>query len=399
VVDPEKEHVMNKQKISLVLVALVILAVLTACAPQQGDTAADEPVDLEVQGPSAVIAEGTLLPVRAEYLAFQAAGFVQELDVALGDAVVEGQVLARLSSAAQIEAQIAAAELEVLAAQQDLDTLIRTGDANLAAAWTALMDAQIARAAAERAWERLNLDNIADRIEDAEADLIDLQADLDDAQEEFDKYTDLDEDNRSRTRAEDDLERAQEEYNEDVRDLEELQRERDMVRADLDAALAAEAEAQHQFDLSSEGPNADTFALAQSRLSAALAQLEAAQGLLDNYVLEAPFDGVVTDLNVDPGEQVFPGTWAVSIADTTEWVVESTDVTELEIVRISVGQGVTLTPDAFPEVSMGGVVTEIGQSPVMQSGDVTYVVRVSVEDPDTRVMWGMTVELVFDPVD
>jgi multidrug resistance efflux pump len=399
VVGPEKELVMNKKNITIVLIALIFFALLAACASEQADNAADEPADLEVQGPSAVIAEGTLLPVRAEYLSFQAAGFVEQLDVALGDAVVEGQVLARLSSAAQIEAQIAAAELEVLAAQQDLDTLIRTGDANLAAAWTALMQAQIARAAAERAWERLNLDNIADRIEDAEADLIDLQADLDEAQEEFDKYADLDEDNRSRTRAEDDLERAQEDYNQGVRDLEELQRERDMVRADLDAALAGEAEAQHQFDLSAEGPNADALALAQSRLSAAQAQLGAARGLLDNYLIAAPFNGVVTDLNVDPGEAVAPGTWAVSVADTSEWIVESTDVTELEIVRIFVGQEVSLTPDAFPEVTMSGTVTEIGQSPVMQSGDVTYVVRVSVDDPDPRVMWGMTVELVFDPVD
>jgi multidrug efflux pump subunit AcrA (membrane-fusion protein) len=397
----ERKNIMLKKNFIPLLLIVALAAGLTACGPVESEIPADDSANQTIHSPSAVIAEGTILPVRAEYLAFLASGFVEEISVELGDTVEAGQVLARLSSADQVEAQLAAAELELLSARQALDTLVRNGDANLAAAWIAFMGAQEARAEAERDWERLNLDNIEDRIEDALVDILDAEEELQEAQDEMDKYADLDEDNSSRERAENDLEREQEDYNEAVRDLEELERERDTVRAALDAALAAEAEARHQLELSAGGANADDLALAEARLASAQAQAAAVEDLLTNYLITVPFDGVVTDVNIDLGEQTGPGIWAISVADLSEWVIESTDVTELEIVRVFVGQEVTFTADAFQEVSMTGVVSEIGQSPVVKSGDVTYVVRIAVDqaDLDPRVMWGMTVELVFEPED
>lgn len=394
---------MKTKNLILTLFVILLAVSLSACdlLNTEAENSATEMVDYAVPETSAVIAEGTLLPIQAEYIAFQAYGFVEEIYVELGDQVTAGQQLARLSSADQVEAQLTAAELELLSAQQAVDALIRSGDANLAAAWTALLNVQAARAEAQRAWDELDLDDIEDRIDDAEVEVLDREEDLEDAQEEFDKYADLDEDNSFRMDAEDDLEEAQADYNAAVRELEEITRERDAVQASLDAAIAAEVEAQYQFEISADGPNADDLALAQACLENAQAQLTAVQDLMNNYVLVAPFDGVVAGLNVDVGEQVAAGTWAVSIANTSAWIVESTDVTELEIVRIFVGQSVSFTPDAFQEVSISGVVTEIGLSPVVQSGDVTYLVRVAVDqaDIDPRVMWGMTVELVFEPVD
>jgi hypothetical protein len=72
-------------------------------------------------------------------------------------------------------------------------------------------------------WEGVDVDAIDDRIEDLEADVEDLQAtDLTEtAQEDFDKYKDLDKDNSKRKTAEDDLETAQEDLNEKLRELEE----------------------------------------------------------------------------------------------------------------------------------------------------------------------------------
>jgi multidrug resistance efflux pump len=319
--------------------------------------------------------------------------------VEIGDSVREGDVLARLSNASQAEAQLAAANLELLDAQQALDALVRTGNANLAEMWTVYMDAQVLRAEAEREWEDLNTDNIEDRIEDAESDVLDLEEELQDAQEEFDKYKDLSEDNTRRSTAEDDLERAQEEYNEAVRTLEEISRERDTVRAALDAALAAEAEARHQWELSAEGANKDQLALAEARLENARAQVAAAEGTLSNYILTAPFDGVVMDLAVSVGDQVGPESRAVSIADTSSWVIETTDITELEVVNVEVGQAVRYTADALPDAEMGGVVSEISQSSFIQSGDVLYTVYIEVRDVDPRVKWGMTVELIFEELD
>jgi multidrug resistance efflux pump len=321
---------------------------------------------------------------------------VERINVKIGDQVKQGDVLAGLSNFEQATAQISAATLELTQAQQEYDTLQRTEGIGRADAWTAYMNAQVTRADAEREWEDLNIDDIEDRIEDAQTDIQDREDDLEDAQEELDKYKDLDEDNSRRKTAEDDLEAAQDDYNEAVRALEEITRERDTVRAALDAALATEAETKHTYEESLDGPNKEKLTLASSRLENAKAQVAAAEDALSNYQLTAPFDGVVAEVAVQVGEQVSPETRAVSIIDPSAWMVETTDVTELEVVDIGEGQRVTFAADALPDITMEGVVTEISQSSYTQSGDVLYTVRIKTNEVDPRVKWGMTVEVTFD---
>jgi HlyD family secretion protein len=163
----------------------------------------------------------------------------------------------------------------------------------------------------------------------------------------------------------------------------------DHFAARLDAALAAEAEAKYQYELTLEGPNADQLALAKANLDAALDGLDA-------YILTAPFDGIVADVSVKVGEQVGPESRAVSVIDPSGWIVETTDVTELEVVKIAEGQLVSMVPDALPEVTLTGTVTEISQAYFMQGGDVQYTVRIQVDDVDPRIRWGMTVEATFE---
>lgn len=387
---------MKKITKTLVVLTIILALALTACAAQQEAPTQNNAPAAPVLSADSVVAEGHIEPALAANLSFQARGVVEEVNVKIGDRVSEGDVLARLSNASQAEAQLAAANLELLDAQFALDTLVRTGGANLAQAWTAYMSAQEARAETEREWEDLNLDTIDDNIEDAKADVEDLKTDLEDAQEEFDKYEDLDEDNSKRKDAEDDLEKAQEDYNEAVRDLEELTRESDTVRALLDAALADEAEAKYQWDLSSAGANKDQLTFAEARLDNAKAQVAAAEDALSNYILMAPFDGVVVDVAVSIGEQVGAESRAVSVADTSAWMIETSDITELEVVDLAVGQNVEFTADALPDVTMNGVITAISQSSFTQSGDVLYSVYIAVDEVDEHIKWGMTVEVVFD---
>ena len=388
---------MKTTKTLLMLIVAATL-VLSACANQQAQPTQDAPSVEPITSSDAIVAEGNLKPVYAANLSFQARGTVESVNVKIGDKVSKGDVLVRLSNATQAEAQLAAANLELVNAQQAMDALVRTGGANLASAWTAYLNAQEVRGEAERDWEDLNLDNIDDDIEDAKADVEDLKTDLEDAQDEFDKYKDLDKDNAKRKSAEDDLEKAQEDYNEAVRKLEEITRERDSVRASLDAAIGSEAEAKYQWEQSADGPNKDQLDLAQARLENAKAQVAAAESALSNYILTAPFDGVVVDVSVEIGEQVGAESRAVSVADTSSWIIETTDITELEVVDVAVGQAVSFTADALPDVTMSGVVTAISESSYTQSGDVIYTVYIKVDDADPHVRWGMTVEVTFEAI-
>jgi len=173
-----------------------------------------------------------------------------------------------------------------------------------------------------------------------------------------------------------------------VRDLETETRKRDDVRAAYDAALAVEAEAKHQYDISLDGPNADQLALAK-------ANLDAAKDTLSNYVISAPFDGIVADVSVKTGEQVDAQTSAVSVADFSQWLIKTTDLTELEVVKLHQGQNVNLVPDALPDLTLNGTVSEISQAYTEKGGDILYTVWIAVKEADPRLKWGMTVESTF----
>ncbi|MFZ5887739.1 MAG: HlyD family secretion protein, partial [Chloroflexota bacterium] len=317
---------MNKTTSKLMMLIVILALGLTACASQ-----ATTPTPENAAAPAdsnEVVAEGHLKPVRASNLSFQARGIVEQVNVKIGDRVRKGDVLARLSNAAQAEAGLAAARLELLTAQQALDALIRNGDASRAAAWDAYQRAQIARAAAQKKWNDLDPRDIQKRLDDQQATVNERKQDLQDAQTEFDKYKDLDPDNAKRKTAEDNLRAAQRDYDNAVAELEKIQREQDSLRAALDAALAAEAEAKYQWEISAEGVNKDQLAVAEARLEAAKAQAAAAEAALANYIITAPFDGVVLDVAVSVGEQVGPEVRAVSVADPSAWVIETSDITE-----------------------------------------------------------------------
>jgi HlyD family secretion protein len=348
-------------------------------------------------GPLPVIAEGHILPVDSLPLAFPARGRVQEIVVQEGQQVRQGDVLVRLGDREPAEASLAAAQLAQEQARQDYDDFTRTADMASAAAAQAYQDAQVKRAAEERRWEALNLDNIADRIDAAESVVKDKKKILDDAQETFDRYADLDPDNTTRKQAEDALTQAQDNYNEAVRQQESIQRERDSVRAALDLAQANEAEARYDYEATLDGAlDPDRKALLEDRLNNAQAQLAAAQAALDAYDLEAPFAGTVTDVNVSAGQFIGPETWVVMIADFSRWYVDTSDLTELEVVKIVEGQQVKVTVDALPGVELAGVVERVGRSFSVQGGDVLYTAHIRLTNDDPQLRWGMTVEVTFE---
>ena len=388
----KKEKKMKTQNIkTLFWILLLGVLTLTACG-------SEEPPAPEVVAPvevDSVIAEGHILPARDMVLNFRTRGTVSEILITEGEEVTQGQVIARLSDQEQAEAALRAAELGLLTAEQTYEDFVRTGGIAAANAWQTYLESQIIRAEAERAWEDLNIDNLQDDIDDAEAEVSEREADLEDAQEEFDKYADLDEDNSKREDAEDDLETAQEDLNEAIRELEETLRESDNLRAALDAALAAEAEAKREYESRATGLDPEQKALLEAQLANAQAQVAAAESALANFELKSPFAGTITDINVEVGQLVGPELWAFQLADLTEFHVETSDLTELEVVKITEGQMVEIAPDALPDLTLTGQVENIGQSFRTQAGDIVYTVNISLNESDPALRWGMTVEVMF----
>jgi len=344
-----------------------------------------------------VVAEGHIIPLQDLRLFFQARGTVAEILVKEGQSVSKGDVLIRLGDREQAQAALTAANLELTQAQQAYDDFVRNEGYDSASAWEAYQKAQVVRAAAQKEWEKIKPNDVQDEIDKAEAEVKDKKKALDDAQENFDKYKDLKTDNPTRRKAEDELRTAETNYNEAQRKVEELQREIDGPKAVLEAAQAAEAEAKRKYELTKDGLDAEKKAILEARLNNAKAQVAAAEKSLDNYDLKAPFSGTVTDVNVTVGELLGPEKFAIQLADFSAWYVETSDLTELEVVNVYVGQTVEIRPDALKDVTLEGEVESISQSSKTQGGDVLYTVKVKLNDTEPALRWGMTVEATFMP--
>jgi multidrug resistance efflux pump len=85
----------------------------------------------------------------------------------------------------------------------------------------------------------------------------------------------------------------------------------------------------------------------------------------------------------------------VVVADFSQWYADTSDLSELDVVKVSVGQTVMVTADALLGVTMTGVVEEISAASKTQSIDILYTVHNRMQAVDPLLRWGMTVEVTF----
>ena len=129
------------------------------------------------------------------------------------------------------------------------------------------------------------------------------------------------------------------------------------------------------------------------------ASLESAKANLAHNELRAPWSGLIVDLPLKLDAYVQPGHTVATIADFSGWKVETDNLTEIEVPEVILGQQVSITPDALPELDLPGIVTDISTLHTEKRGDVTYTVTISLEESDPRLRWGMTMVVTFPPVD
>ena len=131
-------------------------------------------------------------------------------------------------------------------------------------------------------------------------------------------------------------------------------------------------------------------ALAPEEIQAAQARVDQAQAALDQATLTAPFDGTIAQLDARPGEMAGPAIRIASIADLANWVIETDDLSETDVVNVQPGANVAVTLDALPGVSLRGRVQSITPRSAVKRGAVTYMVKITLADSDPRLRWGMT---------
>jgi HlyD family secretion protein len=391
------------KKILFALLTIATGLMLVSCAqtpPATQQLASDAPPT--VVSESGVTVEGKVVPLEFVNLSFNMAGTVAEVLVEEGQQIEAGQVIASLDQHERFASAVSGAELELINARQALDDLGENSDVSSAAALQTVADARDAVRDAERYLRNLQEGSPETDIDSARADVVILKDQLDKAEDDFDPYEGKPEDNLKRATYLSKVADARERYNNAVRLLNNMEgtpNEIDLAVAEANLLLAearlALAESDYE-DLQS-GIDPDLLEAAQARLNAAESALEASQAALADAELVAPFGGTVVKLDLKEGEQVVPGKLAVVLADFSQWKVETQDLNEMEVPRVAVGQPVTITPDALPELALAGTVESISQIYEEKFGDITYTARIVLEETDPRLRWGMTVSAQFEP--
>ncbi len=137
---------------------------------------------------------------------------------------------------------------------------------------------------------------------------------------------------------------------------------------------------------------------AKAQLAIAEAALVKAQRNLDYCVIRSPVDGIIIDRRVSIGQTLVSNMSASSIfliakdlSRMQVWV----SVNEADIGSIRVGMPVIFTVDAFPGVEFEGEVHKIRLNATMSQNVVTYVVEVSTDNRDEKLLPYLTANVKF----
>jgi RND family efflux transporter MFP subunit len=178
------------------------------------------------------------------------------------------------------------------------------------------------------------------------------------------------------------------EAEQDLRRQSELIAKNVVARADYDHAVADAA--------------AYKARLAQQQVDVTVADRTVTiwQQQLDDTVMKAPFSGIVTSKNAQPGEMISPisagggftRTGICTVVDMASLEVEI-DVNEAYINRVEAGQPVQATLDAYPDWKIPCKVIAI--IPTADRDKSTVKVRVGFDRLDPRILPEMSVKVAF----
>lgn len=291
-------------------------------------------------------ASGTVEATEAS-LGFQAAGRIERILVNEGDRVKAGDTLAVLDRT-EIEARHAQARAQLAAAEATLSEL-------------------------ERGARSEELAQAREADSTAAARLTDAQRDLARAQQLF-------------------------------RGGAASQEAHDKARFAADVARSQREQAAQQLRLVQAGPRAERIAAQRAMVQSAQALLRQVDAQLVNAVVVAPFGGIVTVRQRQPGEIVAPGAPVVTVANFDDrWV--RIYIAENRLGAVTIGEAATITTDTYRDRSYPGTVSFIASEAEFTPRNVqtteervklVYAVKVRITGDSTLALKpGMPADVVL----
>jgi HlyD family secretion protein len=381
---------MKKRTIIIIIVSALVVAGLAygiVSAQQKQQASNDDLQTFEISyGPlSAVVDEtGEVYADQTAILFWETKGIVGEINVKLGQEVVAGQILATLNETS-LPQTIYLAQQDLINSERALENLYEGAAESAAIAQLAVANARDALDSAEYRWTLNQPGNRAsdEELKSAKAKRTIAEKQETQKQKEYDNASG----SIAKAKAQINLTAAINQRQYAVWYLNWLQDGGDEIEmaifdANVAVGLANLEAAEREYNRVKDGPDPDDISMAEARIAAA-------QASLDMTSITAPFGGVITSVDVLPGDLVVPNTLAFRIDNLKNLLVD-VGVSEIDINQIKVGQPVTLSFDAVLGKEYQGEVVEVSPVGVLQQGLVSFEVTIELLDADEDVRPGLT---------
>ncbi|NOQ26757.1 MAG: efflux RND transporter periplasmic adaptor subunit [Bacteroidales bacterium] len=138
------------------------------------------------------------------------------------------------------------------------------------------------------------------------------------------------------------------------------------------------------------------YKTSKAEVKSAKANLSRSQRNLSYASIYSPIDGVVLNRAVEEGQTVAASMNTpelFTITNNLSTMQVEANIDEADIGQLRLEQRVEFTVDAFPELNFNGKVSEIRLQPNESSNVITYIVIITVSNPDLKLKPGMTASI------
>jgi HlyD family secretion protein len=181
----------------------------------------------------------------------------------------------------------------------------------------------------------------------------------------------------------------------------------DKSKLALDVAQSQRDQADQQLQLVQSGPRKERIAAQRAVVAQAEAAVHQADATLANAVISAPFDGVISVRDREPGETVAAGAPVLTELNLGDrWV--RIYISEDRIGAVKLGESATISADTYHAKTYGGLVSFIASEAEFTPRNVqtaeervklVYAVKVRITgDPTNDLKPGMPADVTLTPV-
>ena len=361
---------------------------------------------------STVSATGSIEPEAEVALSFRASGRVEQVLVSVGQPVEAGQLLAQLDvtdaslalEQAEVSLQISRAQLDKLE-KPPSDSDIIAAQANVTVAQASVASSEATLASAQASYRDLIAGASPEEIAVQESQVRQAAVSVRQAQSAYDEVKNFPDAGAS-------PQAVQLEQNTIALEVAQAQlalTQKGADEAQIAAALAqiAQAElgvrqarsnllvAQDALEALLEGAPAEDLEIARAQVRQAELSKQQAEITLNNAMLYAPINSVVSQVNLRQGELYGGGALpAIVLTDLVSFHM-TVLVDELDVRQVQIGQIVRLSLDALPDADITGQVTKVSPTARDVGGVVAYEVEIVPDSTDAQLRAGMSATAII----